>query len=89
MIGSRRKDSSTIRATPSASGEQRSNRNFSINSSARFDEVSRAEAALGTAAAVAAFPGIVVAPSFEIDVVASRSSRDTPSAREIRLKVPA
>ena len=39
MIGSKRNDSSTIRAIPSASGEASSRRNFSINSSARSGDV--------------------------------------------------
>ena len=46
MIGSKRNDSSTIRATPSANGEERSSLNFSINSSARSDEGSRGKAGL-------------------------------------------
>jgi hypothetical protein len=37
MIGSNRKDSSTIRAIPSASGDASSIRNFSVNSSARSE----------------------------------------------------
>jgi hypothetical protein len=87
MIGSRRNDSSTIRATPSASGEDRSSLNFSINSSARSDEGSRGVTGLEAADAVTGFVGIVVAPS--VGVVVSRTSSGTPSAREILLKVPA
>jgi len=52
MIGSKRNDSSTIRATPSANGEVRSSRNFSNNSSARSDEGTRAETIDGAAVAM-------------------------------------
>ena len=44
-MGSKRNDSSTIRATPSASGEARIIRNFSNSSSARSEEGNRPDAA--------------------------------------------
>ena len=50
MIGRSRNDSSTIRATPSASGEPSSNRNFSINSPARSGDRTRAPATTDTGA---------------------------------------
>ena len=86
MIGSKRYDSSTIRATPSASGEARSKRNFSINSSARSGEDPRDGWGAGVgAAAVVASEVIWAAPG----PFSRRLSRETPRARQIRLKVPA
>jgi len=88
MIGSRRNDSSTIRAIPSAIGEARSSRNFSNSSSARSDEETRAETAAEAAVAAVASVGIAAAPSLET-VVVSKISSGTPRAREILVKVPA
>ena len=87
MIGSRRNDSSTIRATPSASGEARSRRNFSINSSARSGEVPLARQAAGTGVSSGRIrddTGALVDPW-----LSRRLSRGTPRARQILLKVPA
>ena len=79
MIGSRRNDSSTIRATPSASGEERSSLNFSINSSARSDEENRGNAGLVAAVPAPEVAGTVAEPSFGTAVVVSRTSSGTPS----------
>ena len=89
MIGSRRNDSSTIRATPSASGDERRRRNFSISSSARSEE--------GTLPGMESFTGVefdeltgaAMATPTESGVLVSKSSSGTPRAREILLKVPA
>jgi hypothetical protein len=87
MIGSSRNDSSTIRATPSANGEVRSSRNFSKSSSARSDVGSLAESA-DVLMGVVAVAEDAMAPS-DAAGVASKISNGTPSAREIRLRVPA
>ena len=89
MIGSKRNDSSTIRATPSASGEERSSRNFSISSSALSEEGDLLENELGVAGAIGAFDGALVATPLASDADISKSSRGTPRARQILLKVPA
>ena len=89
MIGSRRNDSSTIRATPSASGEERRRRNFSINSSALSEVGTRLECELAVAAAFGAFDGALVATPLASGPDVSKISRGTPRAREILLNVPA
>ena len=88
-MGRRRNDSSTIRATPSASGEPSKRRNFSINSSARSDEVDRIGPAAGAIGVAVALAGAGGPSSITIGVDVSKSSSGTPSAREILLKVPA
>ena len=90
MIGSKRNDSSTIRATPSASGEERSRRNFSISSSALSEERVLLESELAVAAAIGALPEeVFVATPLESDADVSKTSSGTPRARHIFLNVPA
>ena len=89
MIGSRRNDSSTIRATPSASGEERSRRNFAISSSALSDEPILLDSELAVVAAVGALAWEVAATPPESGADVSKISRETPRAREIFLNVPA
>jgi hypothetical protein len=89
MIGSKRNDSSTIRATPSASGEARIIRNFSKSSSARSEEENRAEAELEVTAAAVMVPTIGSSLSVGTAGVSSKFSKGTPNAREILLNVPA
>ena len=88
-MGSKRNDSSTIRATPSASGEARIIRNFSNSSSARSEEGNRAEDELEVAAAVLIVATIGSSLSVGTVGVSSKFSRGTPNAREILLNVPA
>ena len=89
MIGSKRNDSSTIRATPSASGELRISRNFSINSSARSDDGTRAWATSDAEVTAVAFVGGAEVRSLATGPVSSKISSGTPSARDIRRSVPA
>ena len=89
MIGNRRNDSSTIRATPSASGEESSRRNFSISSSALSEEGVLTESELGVVTALGGFAGAIVATPPESGAVVSKISSGTPRAREILLNVPA
>ena len=79
MIGNRRNDSSTIRATPSASGDPRINRNFSINSSARSDDGTLPGAMSDVGVVIVAFVVGTNAPSLETGALSSRISRGTPN----------
>ena len=92
MIGRSRKDSSTIRAIPSASGDARSIRNFSINSSPRSEESGRSMPKLTMVWDTAPLSGAASAPppdSPRTGVESRSSSSGTPRAREIRRSVPA
>ncbi len=89
MIGSRRNDSSTIRATPSASGEERSRRNFAISSSALSEELILLASELAVVPAIGALAWEVVATPPESDADVSKTSSGTPRARDIFLNVPA
>ena len=90
MIGRSRNDSSTIRATPSASGEPSNNRNFSNNSPARSGDSERPPTTDGGATVVASMSGVSPGRSWaDIGVISRRASSGTPRAREILRKVPA
>ena len=90
MMGSKRNDSSTMRATPSANGEARSRRNFSISSSARSVVELRPEnPGVTTPTEVDSSEETNPASPAETGVVSNRFSSGTPKAREILLKVPA
>ncbi len=88
-MGSKRNDSSTMRATPSANGEARSRRNFSINSSARSVVAIRPVTDDETAADDGDSAETVKVSPVETGVVSNKFSSGTPRAREMRLNVPA
>jgi hypothetical protein len=89
IIGSKRNDSSTIRATPSASGEARIIRNFSNSSSARSEEENRPDAEFEATVAALIVATIGSSLSVETAGASSKFSKGTPNAREILLSVPA